>query len=214
MSSLEVGAEEDLGWRNASADVLAGLEQEDDGEGDDGDGVRSRKSAKSDLEDREKKTKKKGEVRDKDARGLSMLRRAGSWSGWRNRRPRNRRTSAAIAPAPEPTVTADPGLGPTQGPLAAVKSKPNPRSSSSLHSTVHLSASRCLNLCQLLSRTSPPAARRNTNRYRPPSSGDEVEATKAGASAPKQATKATKATGNPAQPKAAAPKSDKNVVST
>ncbi|KAH9027151.1 hypothetical protein EDB85DRAFT_1976345, partial [Lactarius pseudohatsudake] len=90
ISSLALGAEEDFGGRNASAaNVLAGLEQEGDGEdveGDDGDGrtqrlrssssergthkARSRKSAKSDPKDREKKTKKKREVRDEEAAKL------------------------------------------------------------------------------------------------------------------------------------------------
>ncbi|KAH8987440.1 hypothetical protein EDB92DRAFT_1126537 [Lactarius akahatsu] len=269
ISSLALGAKEDFGGRNASANanVLAGLEQEGDGEdveGDDGDGrtqrlrssssergthkARSRKSAKSDPKDREKKTKKKREVRDEEAAKLKRAAK-GRVAEWLERLapPEPERElvvsdaeakqdtsspSLPQEPAPEPIVTADPTPAPAQEPLAVVESKPNPHSSG----FISVATLRRAPITLPAPESAPPAqsnARRVANRYQAPPQvemkydvksarggrGGRVtavasiwaEATKAGGgSAPTQAAKTT----NPAQPKAAAHKGDKNAVST
>ncbi|KAI9434375.1 hypothetical protein H4582DRAFT_2131121 [Lactarius indigo] len=146
-------------------------------------------------------------------------------------------------PAPEPTLTADPAPAPTQEPLVVIESKPNPRSSGFIsvatlrRAPITLPAPESAPTAQS-SVLPAAAARRGANKFPPLSPqmrmkynvksahggrGGRVtavasiwaEATKArGASVPTAVAKATKATGNPTQPKAAAHKSDKNVLST
>ncbi|KAH9063558.1 hypothetical protein EDB87DRAFT_1575346 [Lactarius vividus] len=213
ISSLALGAEEDFGGRNASANVLAGLEQEGDGEdveGDDADGrtqrlskgagassssergthkARSRMSAKSDAKDREKKTKKKREVRDEEAARLKRAAkgRVAEWleklappeperepvvSGAEVKQdtsspplPQAPAPATATVRAPVPTV--DPAPAHTEGPLTVVESKPNPRSSGFISVATLRRAP-----ITLPAPESAPTAQSNVprvaNRYQPP----------------------------------------------
>ncbi|KAH9010723.1 hypothetical protein EDB85DRAFT_2148702 [Lactarius pseudohatsudake] len=252
ISGLALGAEEDIGGRNASTNVLAGLEQE----GADGDErtqrlsegagassssergthkARSRKSAKSDPKDREKKTKKKREVRGEEA--AKLKRAAMGRVEWLERlaplEPEREDPAPATASAPEPTVAADPAPALAEGTLAVVDSKPNPRSSGFI-SVATLQRAPITLPAPESAPTAQSNPRRVVNRYQAPPQvemkydvksarggrGGRVtpvasiwaEATKArGGSALTQAAKATKATGNPAQPKAAAHKATRTL---
>ncbi|KAH9050366.1 hypothetical protein EDB83DRAFT_2522520 [Lactarius deliciosus] len=160
----------DKGKGKAAAEVLESAEEEGDGDAAAGRTQRpskgagassssecgmhkacSRKSAKSDPKDREKKTKKKREVQDEEAARLKRAAkdRVAEWlerlappeperelvvSDAEAKQDTNSPTlpqepAPATALAPEPSVTADPAPAPAQGPLAVVESKPNPRSS-------------------------------------------------------------------------------------
>ncbi|KAH9017290.1 hypothetical protein EDB84DRAFT_1566886 [Lactarius hengduanensis] len=198
ISSLALGAKEDFGGRNAgAANVLAGLEQEGDGEdveGDDGDGrtqrlrssssergthkARSRKSAKSDPKDREKKTKKKREVRDEDAAKLKRAAK-GRVAEWLERLAPPEPVSDAEAkqvtsspslpqdPAPATAPAPEPTVTADPAPLAVVESKPNPRSSG----FISVATLRRAPITLPAPESAPPAqsnARRVANRYQAP----------------------------------------------
>ncbi|KAH9164679.1 hypothetical protein EDB89DRAFT_2015695 [Lactarius sanguifluus] len=181
ISSLALGAE-DFGGRNASAaNVLAGLEQEGDGEdveGDDADRrtqrlrssssergthkARSRKSAKSDAKDREKKTKKKREWLEKLAPPEPERQLVVSDAEVKQD---TSSPSLPQEPAPEPTVTADPA--PAQGLLTVVESKLNQRSSS----FISVATLRRAHITLPAPESASPAqsnAQRVANRYQPP----------------------------------------------
>ncbi|KAH8984373.1 hypothetical protein EDB86DRAFT_3106042 [Lactarius hatsudake] len=190
ISSLALGDEEDFGGRNASANVLAGLEQEGDGEdveGDDGDGRTqrlskgagpssssergARKSAKSDPKDREKKTKKR-EVRDEEA---ARLKRAAEWL--EKLAPPEPERELVVSDAEVKQDTSSPSLPQNPAPTTApapeptaigCHTKPNPRSSGFATLRRALITLPAPESAPTAPSNVPSAARRVANRYQAP----------------------------------------------